>query len=738
MKRGFGVLSLLAPLPLLAATVTGTVLTPEGSPLPGALVVARSAAAPAVEVLSGERGVFRFSGLPAGEVILEASVPGYLAAIERRTLSADDRIAVVLRIPTAPTEAVTVRADAPRGGIEIPEIRESAARDVGEALASVPGVWALRKGGVANEVVVRGFQSRDLNVLIDGERVYGACPNHMDPPAFHVDFAEVERIEVGKGPFDVLHQGSLGGTVNVVTRRPAPGFAAHANLAVSGDDYRNPSLAASYGGERLAVLGGWSYRAGDAYRTGSGRRTTEITNYRSDAIGERAFEVGTAWAKFAARPADGHDLDLSWTRQQADRVYYPYLMMDAIYDDTDRVRASWRSKRMRAEAYFTRVDHFMTDTWRTSSAIPAATLGWSMGTLAESRTFGGRVEVRVAGWTLGAEGYDRYWNTATRMAGTAYRVQASTPGVTTTVGGLFAERDFDLGDGTTLAAGARLDRARTAADASIAPTALWYAVHGTRSTQATDTLPSATLRLVHRNEDTGFESAIGVGHAARVPEANERYYGLRRPTSDWVGNPLLEPSRNTGVDASVAKRSGRASVGLSVYAILVEEYATVVEKGRARTYADVDATILGGEIDAAVTLATRWFLSGEVSAVRGRQEADPSRGITSRDLAEMPPLRGRLALRWNGPGVWAEGAFEGSLRQDKVDTDLGETPTPSYGVLGVRAGAAWRMLTFTVGVANVFDRDYLQHLSYQRDPFRSGVRLPEPGRTVYANLGMRL
>jgi len=29
----------------------------------------------------------------------------------------------------------------------------------------------------------------------------------MDPAAFHVDFAEVDRVEVGKGPFDVKTRG---------------------------------------------------------------------------------------------------------------------------------------------------------------------------------------------------------------------------------------------------------------------------------------------------------------------------------------------------------------------------------------------------------------------------------------------------------------------------------------------------------------------------------------------------
>jgi iron complex outermembrane receptor protein len=43
----------------------------------------------------------------------------------------------------------------------------------------------------------------------------------------------------------------------------------------------------------------------------------------------------------------------------------------------------------------------------------------------------------------------------------------------------------------------------------------------------------------------------------------------------------------------------------------------------------------------------------------------------------------------------------------------------------------------TAGVTNAFDRLYTDHLSYQRDPFRSGVRVPEPGRSLFANASFR-
>jgi len=38
------------------------------------------------------------------------------------------------------------------------------------------------------------------------------------------------------------------------------------------------------------------------------------------------------------------------------------------------------------------------------------------------------------------------------------------------------------------------------------------------------------------------------------------------------------------------------------------------------------------------------------------------------------------------------------------------------------------------GIDNVFDKKYYEYLSYQRDPFATGVKVPEPGRTFYVNV----
>jgi iron complex outermembrane receptor protein len=736
------------------ATLSGAIRAADGSGLPGArvtVVPSLPGAAPAA-VASGHEGLYLVSALPPGTWDVRVELAGFetarldgvsLAPGERRSLD-------VTLLLSGLRESVTV-VSSPRDAVEAAEIRESAARDAAEALERLPGVWKLRKGGIANDVVVRGSQSRDLNVLVDGDRVYGACPNHMDPPSFHVDFAEVDRVEVSKGPFDVKNQGSFGGVVNILTRRPEPGLHATANAAAGAFGYVNPSVVGSWAGESFSALAGYSFRQSQAFRDGGGHRFTERTNYRADAVDADAFRAGTAWARVAFAPAEGHSVSLSYTRQDTARTYYPYLQMDAITDDADRFGLSWEARPSGAvtaaklSAYSTQVDHFMTDQYRTSAGT--APRGWSMGTDALSRTYGGKLEATAFGVTAGVEAYRRYWDTTTEMAGSKYVPQASLPGAATDVLGLFAERSFPLGRGVSLDAGLRWDHASSGVDEAKASTDLAWAYLGTRATSASDATTGGSVRL-RVQAAAPLELSLGVGSAVRVPEPEERWFSLKRMGSDWVGNPGLEPSRNTAVDVGATYRAGRLQLSANAFASRVDGLVVLADVPRrnivagvmnatAKTYRNVDARLAGGEASAAVTVTDRVFLSGSVSYVRGTQDARPDLGILSTNVAEIPPLSGRAGVRWDDGRLFVEVEGVFAAAQTSVDTDLSESATPGWGTANARAGYTLGSFALTVGVENVFDRLYSQHLSYQRDPFRSGVKVPEPGRNVFANLSFR-
>ncbi len=744
--------SAAAPTTEDGATLWGVVLAPDGSRLPGAIVALVRHGGGEARVVAGALGVYRVSDLAAGTWDLTVQSPGFtVARLEGLALARGGSRQKDVRLTLAGVkEEVTVVSGPPADSLEAPSIRESGARDVGQALAVVPGVWPLRKGGIANDVVLRGLQSRDLNVLVDGDRVNGACPNHMDPPPFHVDFAEVERVQVGKGPFDVRSQGSLGGVVNLITRNPEPGFHVSPAFSLGSFGYANPSGTVSWGGERAAALAGVSWRTAYADRDGNGQRFTETTNYRPEVQDDRAFRVGTAWGRFLYTPSVDTTLEAAYTRQEAKDVFYPYLMMDAPWDNTDRLSVSFESRRPRkrtltlitAQAYVSRVDHWMDDAARTSSM--GAPRGWGMGTHAEARTWGGKLGGRIGRTTAGLEFYRRYWDAQTALRGLGYVPQPSIPGVNVDVFGAYAEYSRIIGDRVLLEAGARFDVARSAADEHKADTDLAWAYLGDRSLSARDRLPSGKLRMAWRPRDR-FELSVSLGHTARVPEPSERYFAVKKPKVDWVGDPGLRPSRNTGAEVKVAWRGSRVTLRGSIFASGITDFISIreahrlqevpgVENTRARVWTNVDATLVGGEASFSFLAARHVFLSGDLSWVQGTQEPRPEENILSSDLPEMPPLRGTLGIRYDDSRLFGALDLVAAGRQDRVNTDLNEEPTPGYAILNVATGYRRGPVTATLGVTNLFDRAYLPHLSYQRDPFRSGVRLLDPGRSLYLNL----
>jgi iron complex outermembrane receptor protein len=746
--------SSVATAPVTAASVAGIIRAPDGARLPGAVVSVSTDGRVVSQVASGDQGIFRVSGLDARRYQVTVALDGFHTTTVEVDARAGDVTALDITLPIESlVEMVTVVGRADRESLEVPRIRESGARDVGEALAGLAGIWKVRRGGMASDVVVRGYQGENLTVLIDGVRIYGACPNNMDPAAFHVDFAEVDRIEIGKGPFDMKNQGGLGAAVNIVTKQAPAGAHANAQISAGSFGYINPTATASYGSGRAAILGGYSMRRGDSYVDGSGRSMLATANYLPGAFDVRAFDVSTAWMRADLAAKAAHGFQASATSQRAGTMLYPYLQMDATYDDADRLNLAYdyRNKygpvqAVRVHGYATRVDHSMTDQFRQTSTGMAQ--AYSMATTATTSAQGMKAEAAFSGATAGVEVFRREWNAETALAMMKYQPQYSIPDVTMTSIGAFAEYSRRLGGAVTLDLGGRLDRTRSEADAAKANTALYTAYQGGSQTSATDTYPSGKIRVAYKPAE-GLTITGGLGHTVRVPDPQERYFALRRMGSDWVGNPFLVPTTNTGVELGVSWRAGILFLNGVVHRDALAGTVGVYQQARvtavpgvtnlwARSYRNVDATMTGAELQAVMTITDRLFVAADASFVQGRQAVNPAAGVNSEWLAEMPPARARLALRYQrnvargSAFVEVEGIY--SAEQSHVDTDLRESVTPEYALANARVGGSFGRLRFSVGLSNLLDRTYVEHLSYQRDPFRTGAKVYEPGRNIYANV----
>jgi iron complex outermembrane receptor protein len=376
-----------------------------------------------------------------------------------------------------------------------------------------------------------------------------------------------------------------------------------------------------------------------------------------------------------------------------------------------------------------------------------------MASPAKSRAIGGRFESDLGhDLTLGLESYYRNWNVLGYMRmGATITTNLTVPDVDTRATGAFADYRHSFGENIKLSGGIRFDHASMRVTAPNASTNLYDFYHDTRRTSSADNYPSGNARisfLLPRST----EWFLGVGSTARIPDAEERYISRTSKTGPNVGNPLLPPTRNTEFTVGFNVRRGASYIKPVLFYSLLNDYIVLnnqpllnvpstspmgsmaMPSATSRSYQNVDARIYGGEIGYALAVNNTISFSGGASYSRGIKEKKASAGILTTNLAEMPPLRSWLAMRYVYKTTFAEVGGIAVNRQSSVDGDVMETATPGYFTMNLKLGTHYKKINAMFAIDNLLNRFYYEHLSYYRDPFRSGVKVPEPGRSVFGQV----
>ncbi|NPB08601.1 MAG: TonB-dependent receptor, partial [Aquificae bacterium] len=321
------------------------------------------------------------------------------------------------------------------------------------------------------------------------------------------------------------------------------------------------------------------------------------------------------------------------------------------------------------------------------------------------------------------------WNSMRSM----YVSQYTIPDVDVVNVGLFGEYRKRLSPRLRLVAGLRVDYTRTEADDQKANTGLWQHYHGTADTSQTDFYPSGNIQLFY-SLSGGLELFAGLGSAVRVPDPQERYFALDRMGSgDWLGNPGLDPERNTELDLGLKWQGAKHSLTFRTYFSYVSNYIYPYKAAQqATSYTNIDAYFTGAELYGTYALTPSLFVDGSLSYVYARKkDTYPEKNINDKDIAEIPPLTSRIALRYDTGRYFGEVETLMAATQYNVDSDLNERKTSGWAVVNLKVGGTYKGFKLLAGVRNLFDKLYYTHLSYLRNPFSSGVKVPEPGRTFY-------
>lgn len=135
-------------------------------------------------------------------------------------------------------------------------IESSPYNSVGELLANEPGVSIVGVGqtpGTNQSLFLRGANSNQFAVLIDGNRITDPSSPNAVIDLSEISLTDVERVEIIRGGHSTLYGGSaIGGAINIITRKGnVPGF--HGTATVQGGTFGkgagslNENISLSYG-----------------------------------------------------------------------------------------------------------------------------------------------------------------------------------------------------------------------------------------------------------------------------------------------------------------------------------------------------------------------------------------------------------------------------------------------------------------------------------------------------------
>ena len=630
--------------------------------------------------------------------------------------------------PTKTLDEVVVTAIHDQSAVQVvtdPKIPRQPipASDAADYLQTIPGFSAVRSGGTNGDPVFRGQFGSRLPLLTNGMQMLGACPGRMDTPSSYIAPETFDVLTLIKGPQTVLWgPGASAGVVRFERERPdfAAGpvnFTASLLGASAGRNDQNADLAA--GNDQFYARISANHSHGQDYKDGDGTSIPSGWNKwnadaalgwtpDADTLVELSAGAGDGWARSAARGMDGTQFrrDSLGLRLQKQNI------------------TPWLSK-VEAQIYRNEADHLMDNFQR--RPLPPGKM--AMASNVKRVVTGGRIAATLQPTpALTADiGLDLQRNTHEGRSGMgmSYLNKPWVRDAKFANLGLFSELRWQAAPSTLWVGGLRLDRAQA------------WDYRNPASTHKRDesALPSGFVRW-EQTLASGATTYVGLGHVQRFPD----YWEL---ISGKAGNVFatLEPEKTTQLDVGANWKGQNWQFWTSAYAGMVRDFILFDYASNPSKARNIDARTAGFELGGSYKLAPAWTAQATVAYTWGSNRSDGTA------LPQMPPLEARLGLDyaqgpWTAGALWRLVAAQHRYTQDQgnvVGRDMGASS--GFGVLSLHASyRVQRQLKITVGVDNLLDKTYAEHLNLAGNAgfgFPANTRLNEPGRALWLRADMQ-
>ena len=767
----------IATLPAIAqrgGRLIGTISMKEtGSPLHGADVLIVELGR---STLSEDDGSYEFDKVPPGtyhvishldHIFAEA---GKTVEIEEGTEASLDFLLSItaqkheITVTASEHHETTIESFQDVESLDAYDLAESAAVSLGEVLDNRVGAGIAKRsfGPGSARPIIRGFDGDRVLIMEDGIRT-GTLSSQSGDHGEVVNVAQLDRLEIVKGPATLLYSGNaMGGTVNAVSRHHEHHRHPHEGLRgyLSGSGGTTNSLGAGNAGFELGVgklqfwAQGGGVRAGDYAAPGLG----EIFNSRSRLLnsgggfgwyGDKIFlsaeakaDRGMSGVPFAHEFHGHHeeheehhgDEDVEEGKdheeeegEEIERIAlqsrrYSYRVNWGLHNFGGAVE-SFQLKLSYVDWQHDEIEHFEDGGSAIGTSFQNQRVAYR-GVIEQGKI--GPLSGRFGFWGIDrdykAEGEEAL-SPPIGQTGLAFfaleeldferfKVQFGGRIETQRYRPAFAERGDDHDEhkeGEDEGAGeGKDDDYGGHAHGEQAPSAIDRAFTG----------GSAAVGI-HADLWKGSVFVANFAHSYRAPALEELYnFGPHAGNRAFeVGNPELEAERGNGIDLSWRHGAGRVRGEFNIFyydfADFIFPFATGEEVDALLKieYTQRNARYTGTEANLGIGLHRALWLNLGLDYVDAK---DTDLGTY---LPRIPPLRGRIALEYQAGGFRI--APELILASEQHRTFTNETTTPEYAVMNLKASYTYAQQhlahQFSVNVFNTGNQLYRNHSSFVKD-----------------------
>ncbi|HNN86714.1 MAG: TonB-dependent copper receptor [Cellvibrionales bacterium] len=617
------------------------------------------------------------------------------------------------------------------------------AHDGADYLKAIPGFSVIRKGGTDGDPVFRGMAGSRLNILLDGEMLFGGCGSRMDPPTAYVFPESYDSISIIKGPQTVRNgPGNSAGTIlfeRQLQRLPETSFNAHISTLVGSFD-RND--------EMVDVLAGTP----DFYIRGTATNAHQ-GDYR-DGDGKKVHSQYQRWSANAAAgwtPDENTTLELSMGHSDGEAAYADRGVDGSLFKRDNlgikliKENLTERWKKLEVQAYYNYVDHVM-DNY--SLRTPTGMMATRMAMNPDRETLGARLANTVllgerTELVFGSDTQQNQHSNRTTMNQDMMRFQDKDRVEDANIEqvGVFGEITHHYNDKQRIISGLRHDHWHAEDKRqTVMLNMMMSAPNPTAGDERVEELTSGFMRYEHDiADDTAY---VGLGRSERFPDYWEL---ISKETADSVSAFNADPEETTQLDLGYLFARGQWTGSVSAFYNHIDDYLLIQSgvvkpmgmMGRRTTTItrNIEAHSWGGEAELGYAINDNWRVDASLAYVRGENDTD------DKSLAQLPPLEARFGLHYDD-GTWSYGAlWRAVAKQTHVSVNQGNIAgqdignTRGFGVLSLNAG--WKVmpnLQLTTGIDNLLDKTYAEHISRRGDMvagFDQLDRVNEPGRTVW-------